>query len=66
MYKNVIIFGGTGWVGHNIVLQLAAAGANVTVASRGRKETFMGRTDHFESVVIDKNDSAAMKELFAG
>lgn len=65
MVKSVIIFGGTGWLGHTVAVQLAAAGADVTIASRGKKNTFTDRVDHFDTVTIDKNDAEAMKELFA-
>jgi nucleoside-diphosphate-sugar epimerase len=37
---NVIAFGGTGWVGHHIVRQFCAAGAKVTVCSRGVKNKY--------------------------
>ena len=30
-----IVFGGTGWLGHNIVLQLLNAGHEVTICCRG-------------------------------
>ena len=33
----VLVFGGTGWVGHHIVLDLLRHGYDVTVASRGSK-----------------------------
>ncbi|MBR2344368.1 MAG: NAD-dependent epimerase/dehydratase family protein [Lentisphaeria bacterium] len=63
-----IVFGGTGWVGHYIVLDLLKYGYDVTVASRGTKDE-----NHYEDpipssvrrVVVDKKDPAAMKELLA-
>ena len=36
-----IVFGGTGWLGHNIVLQLLDAGHDVTICSRGQKKLFL-------------------------
>ena len=29
----IIVFGGTGWLGHNVVLQLLEAGYDVTICS---------------------------------
>ena len=35
--KKVIVFGGTGWLGHKVALNFANAGCDVTVVSRGSK-----------------------------
>lgn len=60
---NVLVFGGTGWVGHHIALEFHRAGYRVTIASRGKKTVFSDRLRELESVVIDKQDEAAMKTL---
>lgn len=64
----VIVFGGTGWVGHYIVLDLLKHGYDVTVASRGAKVE-SGYADPLPSVVrrvvADKNNPAEMKQLLA-
>ncbi len=64
----VIVFGGTGWVGHHIVLDLLKNGYDVTVASRGTKAE-----SHYAEplpagtrrVIVDKNDPEEMKSLLA-
>ena len=60
----VIIFGGTGWLGHNIVKLLAAQNMDVTIVTRGKKQTFAGEVSGIKSIVADKSDEAAMKEIF--
>ena len=62
----VLVLGGTGWVGHHIVLDLAKNGYDVTVASRGTKaEAHYAEPVPASSrrVVVDKNNAAQMKEL---
>ena len=61
----VIVFGGTGWLGHNIVLQLAQTHHEVTVCCRGRKKTFLSEVSGLKMVTADKKDAAAMKEILA-
>ena len=60
----VIIFGGSGWLGHNISKILAAANMDITIVTRGRKQTFAGEITGIKSIVADKSDEAAMKEIF--
>ena len=60
----VIIFGGSGWLGHNISKILAASGMDITIVTRGQKQTFAGEIAGINAVVADKNDEAAMKEIF--
>lgn len=61
----VIIFGGTGWVGHQIALDLQRHGCEVTIACRGRKETFAAAVASIRQLRIDKSDPDAMARLFA-
>ena len=60
----VIIFGGSGWLGHNISKILAAAGMDITIVTRGQKKTFAGEIAGIKAIVADKNDETAMKEIF--
>ncbi len=61
---NVLVFGGTGWVGHHIALEFHRAGYCVTIASSGKKTVFSDSLKELEQVVVDKKDEAAMKALF--
>ena len=62
----VIIFGGTGWVGHHTAIYFNKAGYDVTVCSRGQKNDFM---DQFpEQIKIrkaDKQNEMDMARIFA-
>ena len=65
----VIVFGGTGWVGHSIVLEFHAAGHEVTACSRGMKDTYRSRLPEGTRVVqADKTDvsdvAAVLQESF--
>ena len=60
-----IVFGGTGWVGHHIVRALHGAGHDVTVCSRGRKQTYdHGLPGGIHRIQADKGDDAAMAGVF--
>ena len=63
----VLIFGGTGWVGHHIALELIFHKYDVTVATRGQKaENYQfPLPSGVRRVIIDKNDENSMKELLA-
>jgi nucleoside-diphosphate-sugar epimerase len=62
----VIVFGGTGWVGHSIVCELAAAGHDVTVGSRGRKRDYMGGLPRgIRTLIADKNNASDMASVFS-
>ncbi|MFA6931052.1 MAG: NAD-dependent epimerase/dehydratase family protein [Lentisphaeria bacterium] len=61
----VIVFGGTGWLGHHIVLDLLKNGYQVTLCSRGKKSTFASEIAGCPALQADKNDEKAMSELFA-
>ena len=62
--KKVMVFGGTGWLGHNIAKILSAKGMDITIVTRGKKQTFASEVTGFRSIIADKNDEAAMKEIF--
>ena len=59
-----IVFGGTGWLGHNVVLQLLDAGHDVTICSRGQKKLFLDEVAKVKMIQADKKDEAAVKEIF--
>lgn len=63
----VAVFGGTGWVGHYVAMDMAARGYDVTVCSRGQRDESGYAENHstIRRVVIDKKNEAAMKELLA-
>lgn len=60
----IIIFGGTGWLGHNISKILASHNMDITIVTRGKKQTFAGEVAGIRSIVADKNDENAMREIF--
>ena len=64
----VIVFGGTGWVGHHIVSVFNDAGHEVTICCRGKKQTYLGGIpDGIRMVKADKNsESDSSKILTAG
>ena len=43
----VLVFGGTGWVGHHIVRAFHSAGHDVAICSRGRKATYESETPNW-------------------
>lgn len=61
----IIVFGGTGWLGHNIVLQLAKTHHEVTVCCRGQKKAFLSEVSGLKMITADKKDENAMKEILA-
>ena len=60
----IILFGGSGWLGHNIALLLASKNFDITIVTRGVKQTFLQEINGIKSIIADKNDEAAMKEIF--
>ena len=60
----VILFGGTGWLGHNIAKILASKNIDVTIVTRGKKQTFAGEVAGIRSIIADKKDESAMREIF--
>jgi len=61
----VIVLGGTGWVGHNVARVFHAAGHDVTICSRGQKDTYLAELPkEIPTVRADKNDAADMERIF--
>lgn len=61
---NVIIFGGTGWVGHHITDHFSKANYDVTVATRGQKKTFVDCQPHdCHQITGDKSNPADMQRI---
>lgn len=60
----IIVFGGTGWLGHNVVLQLLEAGYDVTICSRGQKKLFLDEVSKVKTITADKKDEASVREIF--
>ena len=61
----VIVFGGTGWVGHEIAKAFVRAGYDVTICSRGLKGRYGSAVANIPAIRGDKNDPEQMKEIFA-
>ena len=59
----VLVLGGSGWLGHHIAKQFHAAGAAVTIASRGVKTAFLEECAALPRVCVDKKSDDAMREL---
>ncbi len=60
----ILLFGGSGWLGHNIALNLASKGFDLTIVTRGRKQTFQQEIANLKTITSDKEDEAAMKQIF--
>jgi nucleoside-diphosphate-sugar epimerase len=60
----VLVFGGTGWVGHNIALQFNRAGFDTTICSRGQKKNFIDRVDGISMLTGDKSNPQDMAGIF--
>jgi len=60
----ILLFGGSGWLGHEIALKLAAQKLDVTIVSRGKKQTFLKEIENFKVITADKSDEEAMKQIF--
>ncbi|MCQ2377948.1 MAG: NAD-dependent epimerase/dehydratase family protein [Victivallaceae bacterium] len=60
----LLLMGGTGWLGHHIALQLEKAGVPFTILTRGKKAEFKDVIDRVPTIIADKKDDAAMKEVF--
>ena len=61
----IIVFGGTGWLGHNVVLDLMRGGYDVTICSRGQKATFLKEVTGVNAISADKSSETAMQSIFA-
>ena len=61
----VIVFGGTGWVGHHIVQVFYNAGHEVMICSRGKKNTYQSEIpEAIRRVQADKDNASDMAGLF--
>ena len=60
----VLLFGGSGWLGHHIALNLAAKKYDLTIVTRGKKQTFVNEIEGLNVIHADKHDEAAMKQIF--
>ena len=60
----VLVFGGTGWVGHHIVLKLAGTGYDVTIVSRGQKKSFVDPVSSIPAITADKHSEEDVKNIF--
>lgn len=60
---NVLVIGGTLFIGRLLVAELLKAGHSVTLLHRRSKHSFPKRV---ESLVADRNDSAAVRRVLAG
>lgn len=62
----VMVFGGTGWVGHSIARIFSNDGARVTVCSRGKKTGFIANLPKVIRILrADKNNEAEMRQVLA-
>lgn len=60
----VLLFGGSGWLGHHIALNLAAKKYDLTIVTRGKKQTYVSEIEGLNVIHADKHDEAAMKQIF--
>ena len=62
----VLVVGGTGWVGHHIAQAFHAVGYDVTICSRGRKNTYLNEIpEEIPRVQADKTNEAQIAEVLA-
>jgi nucleoside-diphosphate-sugar epimerase len=62
----VIVLGGTGWVGHNIVREFVTEGHDVAICSRGRKTTYEDAVPGgVRRVTGDKQDADSMEAVLS-
>ena len=60
----ILLFGGSGWLGHNIALNLASKGLDFTIVTRGKKKTFLDEIADLKTITADKEDEESMKAIF--
>jgi nucleoside-diphosphate-sugar epimerase len=63
--KKVIVFGGTGWLGHKVALNFAKEGCDVTVVSRGVKGQFIERLGSIRQIQADKKCEESMRTILS-
>jgi len=60
----VLVLGGTGWVGHHVVLQFRRAGYDVTAVSRANKQDFISELPAgVKRLIADKESESDMTAL---
>ncbi|PWF46612.1 NAD-dependent epimerase/dehydratase family protein [Massilia glaciei] len=64
MRKNILLVGGTRFIGKMLVQRLLTAGDQVTIATRGRTHDPFGA--RIARIVVDRRDERAMLAAFAG
>ena len=60
----ILLFGGSGWLGHNIALNLASKGLDFTIVTRGKKKTFLDEIADLKTITADKEDEESVKAIF--
>lgn len=60
----ILLFGGSGWLGHHIALNLAAKNYDLTIVTRGKSRTFLREIANLKTITADKEDETAMKKIF--
>ena len=60
----VIVFGGTGWVGHRISLAFNDNGYDVTICSRGTKKAFTDNVNGINMIQADKSNPDEIRKIF--
>jgi nucleoside-diphosphate-sugar epimerase len=63
MHKNILVIGGTRYVGKLLVQKLLEAGHRVTLATRGLAADEFG--SRVQRIAVDRRDAAAMRAAFA-
>ncbi|MBL4811540.1 MAG: NAD-dependent epimerase/dehydratase family protein [Rhodobacteraceae bacterium] len=63
---DVMVIGGTGFIGRNLTRALVAHGHDVRVLSRGRTGPFGDIADHVETVPVSLSDTEALTEAMRG
>jgi nucleoside-diphosphate-sugar epimerase len=63
-FMKVIVFGGTGWVGHRIALAFANNGYDLTICSRSLKKEFTSNVADIDMIQADKNNPDEIKQIF--
>ncbi len=63
---DVMVIGGTGYIGRNLTRALVAKGHDVRVVSRGRHGPFPDIADHVETVPVALEDKAALAAAMEG
>ena len=63
---NILVIGGTGFIGTPLVQALAAAGHHITVATRGRTENRLAQCPGVTMVPINRKDICGFQKSFEG